>query len=119
MRLIGWIFCGVVAGTCGGLLGIGGGLIMIPLMVYVFGLTQHQAQGTSLAVMVPPVGLLAAWHYYASGHVQLAMAAYICVGFVVGGLLGAQLADQLSDLWLRRLFGAVLFVSSLDMMLRH
>ena len=110
---------GLGAGTLGGLLGVGGGLVMIPAMVYLFGMTQHQAQGTSLAVMVPPIGLLAAWRYYTAGHVHLAMAAYICAGFFLGGLLGANLANAISGLWLRRIFGSFLLVASLEMLLRR
>ena len=119
MQPIIWMLLGVGAGTLGGLLGIGGGLVMIPAMVYLFGMTQHQAQGTSLAVMVPPIGLLAAWRYYTAGHVQLAMAAYVCVGFFIGGLFGASVSSVLSDVWLRRVFGSFLFVASLEMLLRR
>ena len=112
-----WIALGVGAGTMGGLLGVGGGLVMIPVMVSAFGLTQHQPHGTSLAVMLPPVGALAVWRYYAAGHVRLDMAAWICVGFIVGGLLGAQLANSLSALWLRRVFGVFLLAVSVHLML--
>ena len=118
MQPISWIVLGLGAGVFGGLLGIGGGLVMIPAMVYVFGMTQHQAQGTSLAVMIPPIGLLAAWRYYVGGHVHLAMAAYICAGFFLGGLLGANVANAVSDLWLRKIFGSFLFIVSLEMLLR-
>ena len=75
------ILLGLTAGVFGGMFGIGGGVILIPAMVYFFGLTQHQAQGTTLAIMVPPIGLLAAWRYYQSGNVKLGMAVLICAGF--------------------------------------
>ena len=119
MQPITWMLLGLGAGTLGGLLGVGGGLVMIPAMVYLFGMTQHQAQGTSLAVMVPPIGLLAAWRYYTAGHVHLAMAAYICAGFFLGGLLGANLANAVSDLWLRKIFGSFLLIVSLEMLVRR
>ena len=119
MQPISWIVLGLGAGVLGGLLGIGGGLVMIPAMIYLFGMTQHQAQGTSLAVMVPPIGLLAAWRYYVGGHVQLAMAAYVCAGFFLGGWLGANWANAVSDLWLRRIFGSFLLMVSLEMLVRQ
>ena len=114
-----WILLGIGAGTLGGLFGVGGGLVMIPAMVYGFGLTQHQAQGTSLAVMLPPIGLLAVWRYYVAGHVQVAMAAYMCAGFLLGGLLGAGIANALTELWLRRAFAVFLLIVATDLLLRR
>lgn len=72
-----YIFLGLIAGIMSGLVGIGGGIIIIPGLVYLFGLGQHQAQGTTLALMVPPIGLLAAWIYYKHGYVNLPMALFI------------------------------------------
>ena len=119
MQPVLWIALGVGAGTLGGLFGVGGGLVMIPAMIYGFGMTQHQAQGTSLAVMLPPIGLLAVWRYYVAGHVHLTMAMYVCLGFLVGGLLGAQVANTLSELWLRRAFAIFLLVVAGEMLLRR
>lgn len=112
-----YIVLGVVAGIFGGMFGIGGGTILIPAMVYLFGLTQHQAQGTTLAIMVPPIGLLAAWRYWQAGNVKLGMAGFICLGFLVGGLIGAQFVHGISDLLLKRLFGIFLLAISLNMIL--
>jgi uncharacterized membrane protein YfcA len=78
-----YVILGLVAGCLSGLLGIGGGLILIPALIFIFGLTQLQAQGTTLALMVPPIGLLAALRYYQSGNVKLGMAGFICLGFFV------------------------------------
>jgi uncharacterized membrane protein YfcA len=100
-----YVILGIVAGIFGGMFGIGGGTILIPALVYLFGLTQHQAQGTTLAIMVPPIGLLAALRYYYSGNVKLGMAGFICLGFFIGGLLGAHLIQGVGDLTLKRLFG--------------
>ena len=111
-----YIVLGVAAGIAAGLFGIGGGIILIPVMVYCFGLTQHQAQGTTLAVLVPPIGLLAAWRYYAAGNVKMSMAVFICLGFFLGGLVGANFAQKIDDMVLRRSFGAVLFLISLKML---
>lgn len=110
-----YIILGLVAGIFGGMFGIGGGTILIPALVYLFGLTQHQAQGTTLAIMVPPIGLLAALRYYYSGNVKLGMAGFICLGFFVGGLIGANFVQNLSEPLLKRLFGAFLLFVALEM----
>ena len=108
MNALLYIILGIVAGIFGGMFGIGGGTILIPVLVYLFGLTQHQAQGTTLAIMVPPIGLLAALRYYYSGNVKLGMAGFICLGFFLGGWLGAHFIQGVSDLTLKRLFGLFL-----------
>lgn len=115
MNQISYVILGIVAGIFGGMFGIGGGTILIPVLVYIFGLTQHQAQGTTLAIMVPPIGLLAALRYYYSGNVKLDMAAFICLGFFLGGLIGAHLVQNLSDPFLKKLFGFFLLFISLRM----
>ncbi len=110
-----YIGLGIVAGIFGGMFGIGGGTILIPALVFLFGLTQHQAQGTTLAIMVPPIGLLAAWRYWQSGNVKLSMAGFICAGFLIGGLLGANIIHNVSDPMLKKLFGIYLLIISLRM----
>ncbi|MBL7151046.1 MAG: sulfite exporter TauE/SafE family protein [Candidatus Omnitrophica bacterium] len=117
MNRVLYIALGLIAGIASGILGIGGGMILIPAMVFVFGLTQHQAQGTTLALMVPPIGLLAALRYYQSGNVKLGMAAFICLGFFVGGLIGANMVQNVPELFLKRLFGAVLLIVAVRMIL--
>lgn len=117
MNVILYIILGLVAGIFSGVFGIGGGTILIPALVYLFGLTQHQAQGTTLAIMVPPIGLLAALRYYYSGNVKIGIAGFVCLGFVIGGFLGAHLIQNLPDPLLKKLFGVFLLVISLKMML--
>jgi hypothetical protein len=112
-----YVALGLVAGVFGGMLGIGGGSVLIPALVYLFGMTQHQAQGTTLAIMIPPIGLLAAMRYYQSGNVKLGMAAFICIGFFVGGLIGAHFAQGISDSLLKKIFGVFLLAVSLNMIL--
>jgi len=112
-----YIILGLIAGVFGGMFGIGGGTILIPALVYLFGLTQHQAQGTTLAIMVAPIGLLAALRYYYSGNVKLNMAGFICLGFFLGGLIGAHFVQDLSDPLLKRLFGIFLLIISIRMIL--
>lgn len=110
-----YIILGLVAGVFGGMFGIGGGTILIPVLVYLFGLTQHQAQGTTLAIMIPPIGLLAALRYWQAGNVKLSMAAFICAGFFIGGLIGANLIHNVSDPMLKKLFGFYLLFISVKM----
>ncbi len=112
-----YVVLGVVAGILGGMFGIGGGAIIVPALVLLFGLTQHQAQGTTLAILVPPIGLLAALRYYQSGNVKLSIAALVCIGFFVGGLIGANIVHNFSDPLLKRMFGIFLLVVSLQMIL--
>ena len=115
MTQVMYILLGLTAGVFGGMFGIGGGVILIPAMVYFFGLTQHQAQGTTLAIMVPPIGLLAAWRYYQSGNVKLGIAAFVCAGFFIGGLIGANIVQNLPELLMKRMFGVFLMLVSLKM----
>jgi hypothetical protein len=115
MNMLLYLLLGLVAGTFSGLIGIGGGTIIVPALVFLFGLSQHQAQGTTLALLVPPIGFLAAWTYYKQGYVDLRIAALICVGFFLGGLVGAKLATRLSNVVLERIFGIALLLISLKM----
>jgi len=110
-----FIFTGLLAGLLSGLIGIGGGIIIIPILVIFFGFSQKMAQGTTLALMVPPIGILAAWTYYKEGFVNLPIAALMCAGFVLGGLIGAKFAVNLSNQTLERIFGIALLIISLKM----
>jgi uncharacterized protein len=112
-----FVLLGLIAGTFGGMMGLGGGIIIIPALVYLFGFSQHQAQGTSLLIMVPPITLLAAWHYYSKGHVRLDVAGFVCLGFLIGGLVGANFAQAISGPVLRKIFGVVLLLVSMRMIL--
>ena len=117
MNVIACLILGLVAGVFSGLIGIGGAIIIIPSLVLLFGLSQHVAQGTTLALMVPPIGLLAALIYYRQGFVDLRIAAFICLGFFVGGLVGAKFAVDIPEQLLRKIFGVVLLATSIKMIL--
>lgn len=110
-----YVLLGLIAGISSGIFGIGGGTIVIPALVFLLGLTQHQAQGTTLAMMVPPIGLLAAMRYYQAGNVKLGMALFLCLGFFFGAYLGADLVQKVPDPLLKRLFGGLLFFISLKL----
>jgi uncharacterized membrane protein YfcA len=115
MTLLSFVVLGVVAGAFSGLVGVGGGVIIVPALVYFFDLTQHEAQGTTLALLVPPIGLLAAYHYFKEGYVDLKIASLICIGFFLGGWFGAKLATSLSSPMLTKVFGTVMLLVSLKM----
>ncbi|HXI10737.1 MAG TPA: sulfite exporter TauE/SafE family protein [Thermodesulfobacteriota bacterium] len=117
MLIFFYVLLGLAAGVLSGLVGIGGGILMVPGLIFIFGMTQHQAQGTTLAMMVPPIGILAAWTYYRAGHVDLKVAGLLCAGFLIGGLVGARAAVSLSNPVLEKVFGAVLLVIALKMLL--
>lgn len=86
---VSFVLLGVIAGICSGLIGIGGGVIIVPTIVFICGLSQHQAQGITLALLVPPIGLPAAWAYYRHGDTDLRIAVLICAGLFLGGFVGA------------------------------
>lgn len=111
------IILGLAAGFTSGLIGIGGGIILVPAMVMLLGYTQHQAQGTSLAILVPPVGLLAAYSYFKDGYVDIKVALLIAAGFFIGSLLGAKVSLGIPEVMLRRIFAAFLAIISVKMFL--
>ena len=115
MTILLYIIIGIIAGAISGAFGIGGGTLMVPLFVIAFGLSQHQAQGTALAVMLPPVFLLAVMRYYYAGNVKVQMAVYIAIGFFIGALLGAQVVQGLPDQSLKRAFGIFLVIVGIKM----
>jgi hypothetical protein len=102
------LIIGFIAGIASGLVGIGGGIIVIPFLVYALRFSQATAQGTTLAMLLPPIGVLAVLTYYKQGYVNLPVAMFICLGFVFGGYFGAKLAVGLSQVLLRRIFAATL-----------
>src|SRR5258707_14549309 len=111
---------GFLIGIIGGLFGVGGGEIFIPLLIYVFGFSQHQAQGTSLAVLLPPIGLLAALRYDRAGHVDWATAGLLALGFFFGASIAALITTRMHGELLRRVFGVFLPLVSLHMIFgRH
>lgn len=111
------IFVGILAGILSGLVGIGGGIIMVPLLVLWLGFSQHQAQGTSLAVLMVPVTAVGVYNYYKQGYVDWRYAAVIAVFFVVGGFFGSKLAVTIDQKMLKKVFGVVLLLIAGKMLL--
>lgn len=106
---------GIISGILGGLFGLGGGLIMIPALVYLLKFDMHLSQGTTLAAMIPPIGILAAYEYYKSNYVNIPVALFIACGFIVGAWIGAKTAISINDDILKKMFGGMLFIISLKM----
>lgn len=115
---IAYIALGLIIGVLSGLIGIGGGVFIVPALVFLFGLTQQDAQGTTLALLIPPIGLLAAYTYYKAGHVNLTIAAFVAIGFFVGGLVGAKYAVNLPNDVLRKVFGVAMLVIAVYMIVK-
>lgn len=106
---------GLIAGFVSGSMGVGGGIIIVPALVFIFGLTQQEAQGTSLGVLVFPVVLLAAWNYYKEGYVNVKYAGILIVAFILGGYFGSKLAVYLSSDMLRKIFGGLMLLIAIKM----
>lgn len=108
------ILIGLSAGLLSGLVGVGGGIIMVPLLL-ILGLSQHQAQGTSLAVLAMPVTFIAAYNYHKAGHLDWKIALIIAIFFVVGAFFGSHLAISIDQKLLKKIFGITLLILSLRM----
>lgn len=111
------IVIGIITGVMAGMLGIGGAVIMIPALVYFLGISQQTAQGTSLAVMLPPVGAIAAFNYYKAGNVNIRFALILAACFLVGSYFGSKIALNLPQAVLRKIFGILLLLVAAKMLL--
>ncbi|HKI46648.1 MAG TPA: sulfite exporter TauE/SafE family protein [Balneolales bacterium] len=110
------LLVGLCAGYIGGLAGVGGGIILVPALVFILGFSQHLAQGTSLAIMLPPIGILAAWQYYNQGEMDIKVALVVIAGYLVGNYLGGKLAVNVSDETLRKIFAVFILIVSIKML---
>lgn len=104
------ILIGVTAGIISGFIGIGGGIVIVPALIYLVGLSQLQAQGTSLALMLPPIGILAFMQYYKEGNVDLKVAGIIAATFIVGGFFGAKFAHKVNENLVKIIFGVLMIL---------
>jgi len=111
---VGFVILDLLGGV---LIGLGGGFVIVPALVFIFGFSQLQAQGTTLALLVPPIGSLEVWTYYRQGFVDIKVAALIAVGFVVGSLLGARYAMSISINSLEKIFGVTLVLIGLKVII--
>ena len=110
------IMIGLFAGMLSGLIGVGGGIIVVPALVYFLGFSQHEAQGTSLGLLLLPVGILAVANYYKQGYIDVKVVAIMCLAFVVGGWLGSKVSLVLSAEMVKKIFAIVLFYTAFKMM---
>ncbi len=108
---------GLAAGLLSGLFGVGGGALIIPVLVLIFGFTQHDAQGTSLVALLLPVGLLGVIRYWKEGHVNLVAGLIIAAGLFIGAYFGAGWANKLDEIWLKRAFGLFFILLGLKFIL--
>ena len=102
------LMVGLLAGILSGLVGVGGGIIIVPALIYILGFSQHQAQGTSLGLLLLPVGILAVLGYYKKGYIDLKVVLIMAVAFTIGGWLGTKLSLGISDAALKKIFAFVL-----------
>lgn len=109
------LIIGLITGALSGMLGIGGGLILIPSLVYFVGLNQHEAIGTSLAVMLPPIGLFAAYNYYKAGQVNLKYALILAAAFMIGSYFTSKIALGISENVMRKIFSVFLIIVAINM----
>ncbi len=104
------LLVGLIVGMVSGVVGIGGGILFVPALVWLFGMNQLKAQGTSLGALLAPVGIFAFYEYYRKGNADLRIALLLAAGFLVGGYLGAVGAQHIPEVWLRRIFALTLIL---------
>jgi uncharacterized protein len=110
------IAIGLAAGILSGLVGVGGGIIVVPALVFFLGFTQQQAQGTSLGLLLLPVGILAVMNYYSKGQIDIRVVGIMAITFIIGGWLGSKWALALPEVTVKRIFAVVLFYAAFKMM---
>ena len=108
--ILGLLAVGLIAGALSSMVGIGGGTIIVPALVFLLAFSQKMAQGTSLAILLPPIGILAVVNYYKAGYVDFKIAAILCVTFLVGSYFGSKFAINLPDSVIKKIFGVFLLV---------
>ena len=108
--LVTWtiLLVGLVVGIFSGVVGIGGGILFVPALIWLLGMDQHKAQGTSLGALLAPVGIFAFMEYYRKGNADLRVGLLLAAGFLVGGYFGAVAAQYIPEIWLRRIFAVAL-----------
>ena len=110
------VLIGLFAGILSGLIGVGGGIIVVPALVYFLGFSQHEAQGTSLGLLLLPVGILAVMNYYNKGFIDFKVVGIMCLAFVIGGFFGSKLSLSLSQEMVKKIFAIILFYTAFKML---
>ena len=114
--IIGLLAIGLLAGFMSSMIGIGGGILIVPALVMVFSMDQLKAQGTSLAMLLPPIGVLGVWQYYKNGHADLRMAGILCIAFVLGSFFGGKVVMSLDKGLVKKIFAFFLILIALKML---
>lgn len=110
------ICIGVFAGMVSGMIGVGGGIIIVPFLVYALGISQFNAQGTSIAAMLPPIGILAAYNYHRADAINWKFAVIIAISFVIGGYFGSKLTlGFISESVLKKIFGGIMLLGAIKL----
>jgi hypothetical protein len=110
------ILIGLFAGMLSGLIGVGGGIIIVPCLIYFLGFNQYEAQGTSLGLLLLPIGILAVINYYNKGFIDIKYVGIMAVGFIAGGWLGSKISLTLPEEALKRIFAVIMFYTAFKMM---
>jgi len=110
------LLIGILAGFASGFVGVGGGIIIVPALVFFLGFTQHMAQGTSLVLMLPPIGLLGVYNYYKSGNTNIYAALVIAAAFFIGAYFGSKLSISLDQRMVKKIFGGIMLFVSIKML---
>lgn len=108
---------GLAAGVLSGMIGIGGGIVVVPALVYFIGYSQHQAQGTTLFMFMLPIGILGIINYYQAGQIEFKTAFIMASTFFIGSFFGSKIAISIDQATLKKVFGVILFLVSLKMIL--
>jgi uncharacterized protein len=106
--ILGLLLLGIVAGLLSSMVGIGGGIVVVPILVLAFSMSQKMAQGTSLAMMLPPIGILAVYNYYKGGYVDFKVAGIICIAFILGSYFGSKIVLNMDIRILKKVFAVFL-----------
>ena len=110
------LLIGLFSGILSGLVGVGGGIVIVPCLIYFLGFNQYEAQGTSLGLLLLPIGILAVMNYYNKGLIDVKFVGIMAIGFLVGGFLGSKLSLSLSQDMLKKIFAVVLFYTAFKML---
>jgi uncharacterized protein len=110
------VLIGLAAGMLSGLVGVGGGIIIVPALVYFLGFNQHQAMGTSLGILLLPAGILAVLNYYKNGFIDIKVVIVLFIGFILGGYFGSKISLSLNQEVLRKIFAIMLMITAVKML---
>lgn len=110
------LLIGLAAGLVSGMVGVGGGIVVIPALVYILGFSQQQAQGTSLGLLLPPIGILAVMNYYKAGYVDIRAIIIMCITFLVGSWLSSKFAVSLPTYVLKRIFAVFMIIYAIKLL---